>query len=230
MSDHPRSNLFNHVKGDVMKKNILMLFVAPALFCFAVFTHAEEVSDVEKLQTRWAEIKYTMPKNEQEKSFASLIVEAEKSRALNNSAPNIIWEAIIRSTYAGAKGGLGALDQVKQAKKLFEQAIKLDPQALDGSAYTSLGTLYYQVPGWPIGFGDDKQAKSMLLKGLSYNPEGIDSNYFYGDFLLQQKQYAEALKSFEKALQAAPRPGRELADEGRRKEIEAAVSEAKQHL
>jgi len=213
-----------------MKKNILILFVAPVVFCVAMVTYAQEVFDIQKLQTRWAEIKYSIPKSEQEKSFAALVVDAEKSRMLNNSAPNLIWEAIIRSTYAGVKGGLGALDQVKQAKKLFEQSIKLDPAALDGSAYTSLGTLYYQVPGWPIGFGDDKQAKAMLLKGLSYNPEGIDSNYFYGDFLLQQKQYAEALKSFEKALQAAPRPGRELADEGRRKEIETAITEAKQHL
>jgi len=213
-----------------MKKNILILFVAPVVFCFAMVTHAQEVFDIQKLQTRWADIKYSLPKSEQEKSFAALVVDAEKSRMLNNSAPNLIWEAIIRSTYAGVKGGLGALDQVKQAKKLFEQAIKLDPAALDGSAYTSLGTLYYQVPGWPIGFGDDKQAKAMLLKGLSYNPEGIDSNYFYGDFLLQQKQYAEALKSFEKALQSEPRPGRELADDGRRKEIETAITEAKQHL
>ena len=230
MSDSFCPNSSNHFEGNVMKKNTLMLFTALVLFCLGMVTHAEEVSDIQKLQTRWAEIKYSIPKGEQEKSFAALVVDAEKSRLLNNSAPNLIWEAIIRSTYAGVKGGLGALDQVKQAKKLFEQSIKLDPAALDGSAYTSLGTLYYQVPGWPIGFGDDKQAKAMLLKGLSYNPEGIDSNYFYGDFLLQQKQYAEALKSFEKALQAAPRPGRELADEGRRKEIETAITEAKQHL
>ena len=53
-----------------------------------------------------------------------------------------------------------------QAKKLFERAIKLDPAAMDGSAYTSLGSLYYQVPGWPVGFGDDDKAKEMLLKGL----------------------------------------------------------------
>jgi tetratricopeptide (TPR) repeat protein len=101
---------------------------------------------------------------------------------------------------------------------------------MNGSAYTSLGSLYYQVPGWPIGFGDEKQAKAMLLKGLSYNPEGIDSNYFYGDFLLRQKQYSEALIAFEKALRAAPRSGREVAEEGRRQDINVGIAEAKQHL
>jgi len=213
-----------------MKKTMVMLLAASALFCFASVSYADEASDIQKLQTRWAEIKYKTPKNEQEKSFASLVVDAENLRNANSSVPYLIWEAIIRSTYAGAKGGLGALDQVKQAKKLLEQAIKVEPDAMKGSAYTSLGSLYYQVPSWPVSFGDDKQAKAMLLKGLSYNPDGIDSNYFYGDFLLRQKQYAEAVSVFEKALRAAPRLGRDLADEGRRHEIESGIAEAKQHL
>ncbi|RYY75755.1 MAG: hypothetical protein EOO52_08720 [Gammaproteobacteria bacterium] len=197
---------------------------------FSQVSYADEASDIQKLQTRWAEIKYKTAKNEQEKSYAALAEEAEHLRNASTSSPYLIWEAIIRSTYAGAKGGLGALDQVKQAKKLLEQSIKTDPSALNGSAYTSLGTLYYQVPGWPIGFGDEKQAKTMLLKGLSYNPDGIDSNYFYGDFLLKQKQYPEALAALEKALIAPPRPGRELADEGRKQEIAEKLKEVQKHL
>jgi tetratricopeptide (TPR) repeat protein len=86
------------------------------------------------------------------------------------------------------------------------------------------------VPGWPVGFGDSKKAKEMLLKGLSYNPDGIDSNYFYGDYLLEEKQYQQAIAAFEKALQAAPRPGRESADAGRKGEITAAMAKAKKHL
>lgn len=213
-----------------MKRKFLIVLTMPVLFCIALSAFAQQVADIQTLQTRWAEIKYKVPKSEQEKNFASLVADAESARTANNAAPYLIWEGIIRSTYAGAKGGLGALDQVKQAKKLFEQSIEMDPGALDGSAYTSLGSLYYQVPGWPIGFGDDKQARAMLLKGLSYNPDGIDSNYFYGDFLLRQKQYSDALAAFEKALGAAPRPGRELADEGRKHEVEAGIAEAKQHL
>ena len=70
------------------------------------------------------------------------------------------------SSLAGEKGGMGALSLVKQARADFEAALKLDPRALDGAAYTSLGALYYQVPGWPLGFGDDDQARQMLKKGL----------------------------------------------------------------
>lgn len=212
------------------KKIALKLIAFAALTGFAVIGYADEAVDIQKLQTRWAEIKYQTPEAEQEKAFVALVTEAEQLRAANTRAPYLIWEAIIRSTYAGAKGGLGALDEVKQAKKLLEQAIKLDPTAMNGSAYTSLGSLYYQVPGWPVGFGDDKKAKELLLKGLSYNPDGIDSNYFYGDYLLDQKDYQKAVIAFEKALKAAPRPGRESADAGRKGEIEAAMAKAKKHL
>ena len=132
----------------------------------------------------------------------------------------LIWSAIVKSTWAGARGGLGALKLVKDAKSRLERALKQDDKALDGSAYTSLGSLYYQVPGWPVGFGDDDQAEQLLRKALVVNPNGIDPNFFYGDFLLQQGKAGEAKTYLNKALQAAPRPGRELADMGRRKEIE----------
>lgn len=215
---------------DSVKKIILNFIALATLTGFALFGFADETTDIHTLQTRWAEIKYQTPQADQEKVFVALVAEAEQLRKANNSAPYLIWEAIIRSTYAGAKGGLGALDEVKQAKKLLEQAIELDPTAMNGSAFTSLGSLYYRVPGWPVGFGDDKKAREMLLKGLSYNPDGIDSNYFYGDYLLDQKQYTQAIAAFEKALQAPPRPGRESADAGRKGEIEAAMAEAKKHL
>lgn len=182
--------------------------------------HAAEDEDIARLQTRWAEVNYQLPQNEREKAFLALASEAEQLRQGHpGEASYLIWEGIIRSTYAGAKGGLGALSEVKQAKVLFEQAIALDPTAMSGSAYTSLGSLYYQVPGWPLGFGDDDEARKLLLQGLNYNPDGIDSNFFYGDFLLQEKEYRQALAAFEKALAAPPRPGRESADAGRRAEI-----------
>lgn len=212
-------------------KNFLMALSFILSCCLNASLHAAELTDIQTLQTRWAEIKYQLPQAEQEKAYELLASEAEKLRKANPDKPEyLIWEGIIRSTYAGAKGGLGALEQVKQAKKLFEQSIAIAPDALAGSAYTSLGSLYYQVPGWPVGFGDDEKAAEMLLKGLGYNPEGIDSNYWYGDYLLNQKQYQKAVVVLEKALQAPARPGRESADSGRKMEVQKALAEAKKHL
>ena len=47
---------------------------------------------------------------------------------------------------------------------LYEEAIRIDGNALDGSAFNSLGVLYYKVPGWPIGFGDKAKAKELLRR------------------------------------------------------------------
>ena len=61
-------------------------------------------------------------------------------------------------------------------------ALKIIDKAFSGSAYTSLGTLYFKAPSWPISFGDDKKAEVMLKQALAINPDGIDSNFFYAEF------------------------------------------------
>lgn len=132
-----------------------------ALPAFALSENGE--AQLHQLQTRWAEINYQTPEKQREEAFAKLVTEADAALASEPDAPELlIWRGIILGTQAGAKGGLGALSLVKQAKASLEQALAIDPQALAGSAYTSLGSLYYQVPGWPIGFGDDEQAEKML--------------------------------------------------------------------
>jgi tetratricopeptide (TPR) repeat protein len=176
-------------------------------------------TQLERIQGRWAEIHYATPAAQRETAFADLAQQADRAIAAEPQAAELrIWKAIVLSTWAGAKGGLGALDLVKQAKTELEQALKLDARALEGSAYTSLGSLYYQVPGWPIAFGDDEKAEAMLKTALAINPNGIDPNYFYGDFLLRKKRYGEAKAALEKALAAADRPARASADAGRREE------------
>ena len=179
-------------------------------------------ADIAPLQQRWAEIQYQLPEDQKADAFEALAAEAGQALAQEpDDAPLLIWRGIILSSWAGADGGLGALGKVKEAKSLFEHALQVDPQALQGSAYTSLGALYYQVPGWPIGFGDDEQAEALLKQALALNPDGIDSNYFWGDYLIDQKRYAEARSALLKAQGAAPRPDRPLADEGRQAEIRA---------
>ena len=206
-------------------------FLCACMLSLPAFALSESgQQNLELLQTRWAQINYQTPAAEREKAFASLSAEAATMVRNDPAAELMIWRGIILSTYAGAKGGLGALDLVKQAKASLEESIKLDPAALDGSAYTSLGALYYQVPGWPIGFGDDEQAEVLLKKALTLNPDGIDPNYFYGDYLFSEKRYAEAEVVLEKALKAPDRPGRESADAGRRAEVKALLIKVQSKL
>ena len=182
------------------------------------------------IQQAWAKANYETPAGDaRQQAFAALEKRAEAfSKAHPTRAEALIWEGIIESSYAGAKGGLGALSLAKEARASLEAALKLDPEALDGSAYTSLGTLYYKVPGFPLGFGDHDKAKQLLQKALKLNPNGIDPNYFYADLLYTDGDYAAALPYLEKAAKAPPRPGRELADQGRRAEIAALTAKVKE--
>ncbi|MDQ7073058.1 MAG: hypothetical protein Q9N32_05705 [Gammaproteobacteria bacterium] len=140
------------------------------------------------------------------------------------------WRGIINSTYAGVKGGLGAMKYAKASKADLEKALKLNDKALHGSAYISLGILYNKVPGWPIGFGDDDKAKTLLEKGLALNPDGIDSNYFYADFLAEQNNYKEAEQYLLKAQQAPARPNRTIADKGRHQDIARLLEKVQKKL
>jgi tetratricopeptide (TPR) repeat protein len=181
------------------------------------------------IQQAWARVNYETPAgDERAKAFEALEKRAENFTHENPARPEaLIWEGIIESSYAGAKGGLGALSLCKEARGNLEAALKLDPNALDGSAYTSLGALYYKVPGFPVGFGDDEKAGKLLQKALKLNPNGIDSNYFYAEYLFEEGRYAESLQYLDRAGKAAPRPGREVADKGRRGEIAALTAKVK---
>lgn len=206
--------------------NMFIRALAVLAAAFALGTaHAGPAEDVARMQHGWEQIKYGTPAAQQEAQFERLLAESSQLAARNpGNAEVLTWYAIVESTYAGAKGGLGALKHVKNAKKSLEQALAIDPATLSGSAYTSLGSLYYQVPGWPIGFGDNAKAEEFLKKGLAANPDGIDPNYFYGDYLYRKGDSAGAERYLRKALQAPARAGRKLADEGRRGEIEALLA------
>lgn len=227
-----------------MKKMYLLsaLLISTAIPAFAqqaqpVSMTSQAVVDpvmeqIAPLQNEWARIKYQMPDEDaQLAAIKNLEQQAAQVSAANPARPEPkIWEAIILSTDAGIVKGMSALPKVEKAKELLETAEKIDSRALDGSAHTSLGSLYYQVPGWPVGFGDDEKAEEHLKMALQINPDGIDPNFFYGDFLLQDDRAEEAKTYLNRALNAAPRPGRELADAGRRQEIKAALAKAQEAL
>ena len=209
---------------------LLVLTVFISGYAFAE-PPTEMLQAVEKLQHDWEVIKFKTEEAKQEAAYKDLSIQARKvSESYPDQAEPLVWEAVILSTYAGAKGGFGALKLVEEARDLLLQAEKIDPTALDGSVYASLGNLYYQVPGWPIGFGSDKKARNYLEKALQINPDGIETNYFYGEFLYEEGEYEKALQSLTKALNAPARKGREISDAGQRKEIAAKIEDVKRQL
>jgi tetratricopeptide (TPR) repeat protein len=196
----------------------LVLCATVSATSFAAASLDDSIADVGH---RWAKINYQTPEGDKEAAYRSLIANAQQvAQMFPGKAEPLVWQAIVLSSAAKVEGGLGGLGKAKDARELLVAAEKINPSALNGSIYNSLGSLYSKVPGWPLGFGDKKKAKEYFDKALAINPNGIDPNYFYGDLLADQGEYAKAVELLKRALSAPPRPGREDADSGRRQDIQ----------
>ena len=209
----------------------IRVFLTIGCLLVSSVSFADVQQTLSEMQQQWATAQYELNDKAQDTAFLSLITQANTNVIdYPESADIWVWKGIISSSYAGIKGGLGALSLVKDAKGDFEKAMSIDDTALKGSAYTSLGTLYFKVPGWPISFGNDDKAKALLTKALSINPTGIDSNYFYAQYLIEQDDYRQAEDYLLKAQAAASRPTRPLADQGRQHEIGVLLTTVREEL
>jgi len=197
---------------------------------------ADELGDaVLNLQHAWAKANYTTPEGKKEAAFKSLV---ERAAALAAKYPQRaepkIWEAIIRAGYAGAMGGVSsmfnAMPQMEKGRDLLLAAEKIDPMAMHGSIYTTLGSFYYMVPGGFIGFKDTDKALEYLNKGIALAPEDMDANYFLGDYWLDQKKYKKALPYFEKVISLPDVEDRPVYSRGRKAEAAGKLAEVKKRL
>ncbi len=205
--------------------NTMKTLVIALAFCAAQPVFAENSSsahspEVQAVQYEWARLYYMDEfRNQNYRELQALARKASQySFAHQDDAEALVWDAIVLSTLAEKKGGLGALSLVKEAKLKLERAEQIDPTVLGGSVYASLGTLYSKVPGWPIGFGSDKQAERYFKKALEVNPDGLDINYFFAEYLADQGKDELALQYVERALKAPRLDGRPVADQGRREQ------------
>lgn len=172
-------------------------------------------ADILNLAESWAEAKYlSRDDSERQEKMEPVGVAAD---ALVKRYPGrveaLIWDGIITSERASLTWGLTALNLAAKARDMLIKAEKLDPKALDAGAPTSLGVLYYRVPGFPIGWGSNDKARHYLEEAVKNAPNGRDAHYFYADFLYEQGQYKEAEAVLEKALTLPPHPERPIWDE-----------------
>lgn len=197
---------------------------------------ADEVMDkVSALRLEWATANYQVADKAKEDTFKALVSKAETlTQAYPDRAEPKIWEAIIRAGYAGAMGGVSsmfnAMPQMEKGRDLLLEAEKIDPTALNGSVYTTLGSFYYMVPGGFIGFGDDDKALAYLNRALQVAPDDMDANYFMGDFLLEEKKYKDARPYFEKVLMLPDVADRPVYSKGRKAEAQAKLEKLKKKI
>lgn len=183
------------------------------------------ISSLQHIESEWASIYYQTPQPQKGEGYRRLLDKAiNLSKQFPDNPEPLFWQAVIKATYADHQDALAALDAIKEARDLLLSVIRMNPKTLDGSAYVTLGTLYYMVPKWPVSFGDDEKAERLLKTALKINPDGIDANYYFGEFLLTTDRSSEALHYLEKAAKAPARKEQLFADNQLKTEARAAFN------
>lgn len=211
--------------------------IALVIILFSIFStktfakpSPELEASIKQIQAQIAILKYqTTSQDEQIAGYTKCQTEVtELTQKFQNDAELLIIQGNCLASEVKARKSAD-LGSIKQAKALFEKAISINDKALNGAGYTSLGVLYGRVPGWPVSFGDKKKAKKNFQKALSISSNDIDTNFLYGEFLINQKEYTQALKYLNIA-KSSPARNRPIADAGRLKEIDKAIVQATNKL
>lgn len=179
--------------------------------------------DVKAINDGWARISYQMNgSSHQTTALDQLSHQADVIVArYPGQAEPLLWQGIVVSEQANRANFFHKLGLATRARDILARAYQINPKAGNGGAAMSLGVLYYKVPGSPIGFGDDAKARQLLQQALALDPNGLDANYFWGDFLYDQGDKAGAKAALLKALRAPHDPNRTVWDSGRRSEVQA---------
>ena len=199
---------------------LVAVLLALAVPAYAAGSMSE---DVKSINDGWAHITYEVKgSSTQTKALDKLANQAAALVArYPGQAEPLLWDGIVVSEQANRANIFHKLSLATKARDLIAKAYAIDPKVANGGAAMSLGVLYYKVPGSPIGFGDDEKAKRLLREGLALDPNGLDANYFYADFLLDQGDKAGAKAHLAKAMRAPHDPTRPAWDAGRRREVAA---------
>ena len=199
-----------------MKKFIFVVFLLLPYLSFA----NEFDRIVQAIEAKWAKIYFSVEIRDKENAYTRLLNKtAEFAKQTHDSPELMFWQATIIASRAEHQNPIEALAAIHKAQDLLIKTINIKPDTLDGSALITLGSLYYQAPGWPIAFGDDNKAEQYLKKGLQINPQGIESNFYYGQYLLNKDQPDKAIEYFKTALNGPIRKEQEFADSSLKEKI-----------
>lgn len=210
----------------------LPLLLSTALLLSAT-SHAGDSlpSEVAELRADWDEANFVLQGDTQKQAILKLVEQCDPllEKLVKNQAA-LTWCGIVKSTYAGHASALSAMKYAKAARADLEEALKLGEGEMAGIANSSLGTLYFKVPGWPIGFGNDDKARALLETGLAKNPDDVDANFFMADFLNEEGELEAAQSYLELAAAAPAWPDREIAYRARQIEIAAMLKTVNEKL
>ena len=104
---------------------------------------------------------------------------ADKALEFYESAPALVYKASNIGRWGETKGPLNALSKANPIKDTIEHVVN-DLKDLDQTiGWYVIGQLYYQLPGWPISYGNNEIAVSVTRKAIDTIP---DDKLYIGHF------------------------------------------------
>ncbi|MGI9277283.1 MAG: hypothetical protein ACR2PT_20860 [Endozoicomonas sp.] len=184
-------------------KKPLKLLAACILSASAITAQAQAVSPGVMHEQQWVqalEIAEVEPRVEAlEKVLESATVTIQET---SDKAGLLIVKGNVNLEIAAALNSMKSISYLKDGKKLLEEAIKLEPMAMDGMAEASLAAATYWAPGWPIAYGSKKNALKMFEQALSDNPDSVEILTQYGHIMKDgEKDHTRARELYEAALE-----------------------------
>ena len=188
----------------------IMMLVSAAPIAHASDNKAMD-ADILAVAEEWAKIKYLSKDERREREDGGA---RSQGRRVGNKYPagrdaDLGWDRDQRARFPHL-GAHRAQPRQQRPRSLLKPT--KGPAALDGGAPTSLGVLYYRVPGFPLGWGDTDKARQFLEEAVKNAPSGRDAHYFYADFLFEQGDYKKAEQVLKTALALPHHPERPVWD------------------
>jgi tetratricopeptide (TPR) repeat protein len=142
-----------------------------------------------------------LPARQRKGALEAGIAAARATIAIDANRPEgHFWLAANMGALAESFGLRQGIKYRGQIRAALEQALKLDPAFLQGSADRALGRWYFKVPG--LFGGSNQKSEAHLRKSLTYNPDSVISHLFLGDTLADMGRRDEARQQYQAAIDA----------------------------
>lgn len=211
-----------------MNKFLSVVFLVIFSFPACAINLASAIDDIER---EWAAVYYKHNHPNPSAIYQKLLTQAQTlGKQFPTQAEPLLWQAILVATDANHQSPIKALEHINIAHDLLMCAIALDPSGVSGAVQVTLGTLYYMAPGWPIAFGDTEKAEQYFLAALKINPDSIEANYFYGDFLIANNKAPQAQSYLQKAITIPPRKQQLFSDQSLQHQATLALNNLDDHI
>lgn len=171
------------------------------------------MDEINSIESEWANVFYHLSKTDDmaKKEYSRLISKAQHlGMRYPDATEPVFWEANILASRAEHENIFTALASINTAKTLLKKVIQKDASTLGGAALVTLSILYYEMP---LIYNDSSMAERYLKQALKINPNGVDPNYYYAEFLRSIDKIMLAIKYYKFVLSATVRSEQQFADE-----------------